>query len=246
MRTSTENRQGQDLRGSQVPLGYKVFKLNPDPVYRLKRELAKLTGPLESYQAWDEKEWTTTHVFITKRFHEMDWLSILKENRKAVERVIGEFLYQKEPYLRIARPNRPEDNIGIHRDTDYGASKNEWVLWIPLTDAIKGAELGILPGSHLKDYEYTQEVNEDVQKGSDKHWLGFRYAPKRFSKDIEDQVQPIRCMVGEAILFNCACIHGQNVNKAPWTRFSIDVRVVNKEAEFTKARGMHGEIYASL
>jgi ectoine hydroxylase-related dioxygenase (phytanoyl-CoA dioxygenase family) len=235
------------VRDTPLQVGFKVFKLKGDTVFKLREAISKWTGRLEDYRgAIDPKCWTQDHVFLVKKFHEMNWKEILIQNKQTLYEIVGDFLYQKEPYLRIARPFKEEDNIGIHRDTDYGASKSEWVLWVPLTNAIKGGELGILPGSHLKDYSFTQEENKDVPKGSDKHWLGFRYAPKRFSEEVESQVMPIPCLAGEAIIFNTACIHGQKVNRASWTRFSIDIRLVNKDAEFTKSRGVHGEIYAQL
>jgi ectoine hydroxylase-related dioxygenase (phytanoyl-CoA dioxygenase family) len=177
----------------------------------------------------------------------MEWLEIVKENSYNLKWFVGpDLMYQKEPYLRIARPNKKEDNIGIHRDTDYGASKDEFVFWIPFVDALNGAALRIYPDSDKMEFPYVQTQNDDAPKGSVKHWLGFRYAPKKYSKEIEDQCIPVHCPFGSAILFNCNVIHGQVENTERWTRFSTDIRLVDARGEFTKSRGLHGEIYARL
>ena len=38
----------------------------------------------------------------------------------------------KKPFLRIARPFKIEDNIGLHKDTIYGQSPYEMSIHVPL------------------------------------------------------------------------------------------------------------------
>lgn len=52
---------------------------------------------------------------------------------------------QKYPYLRIARPNKTQDNIGYHRDTHYGSSPYEVSIHIPLTSVGKLGSLCYYP-----------------------------------------------------------------------------------------------------
>ena len=232
-----------------LKVGFVRFDLKGDAAFRLKGRLETHVGPLEHY---DSADFTKDHVDLTKKLHQMwEWREVLQDNLSQIRYFTGidKLLYQKEPYLRIARTDRPEDNIGIHRDTHYGASIEEWVLWFPLTNAIKGGELRILGGSHNdpeERYPWVQEENPEVEKEGDKHWLGFRYAPKKMSAETEALCSPVPCFVGEAILFNCACVHGQKVNKAPWTRFSVDVRITDKDSNAQKTRGLHGDLYAEL
>lgn len=230
-------------------IGFLCFKLNGDAVFRLKARMEGQIGKLEDF---DSENFTQEHVKLTKKLHEMwEWKEIIEENADRIKHFAGisTLLYQKEPYLRIARSFVREDNIGIHRDTHYGATTDEWVLWIPLTAATAGGELKLIAGSHNEGddvYPWTQEPDPTVEVGSDKHWLGFRYAPKKMSKETEDKCSSVPCFLGEAILFNSGCVHGQIVNRAPWTRFSIDIRVCDVNANVQKTRGLHGEIYASL
>lgn len=233
------------LKEQAALAGYGVFALAGDDVFALRIELRDLAGRLESYAPED---FGGRNVEIVKAFHRLEhWKAILGQNRAQLEAVVGaELMYQREPYMRILRTGRLEDSVGIHRDTHYGASLDEWVLWIPLTHAINGAELTILPGSHLKPedaYPWTQQQG-DCERGSERHWLGFMWAPKRMDKSVEDQCVPVPCRVGEAILFNTNCVHGIKVNQAPWTRWSIDIRLV--EAAKVRQRGVHGEMFERL
>jgi ectoine hydroxylase-related dioxygenase (phytanoyl-CoA dioxygenase family) len=233
-----------------IPDGYKVVRLNGDAVFRLRDRLGNAIGHLQSLWMHDE-DITAEQVAASKQLHAMsEWREVLLDNEELFLEAVGEeILYQREPYLRVARPGRLQDQIGIHRDTHYGASSHEWVLWIPLTDATDGAELRILPGSHLKDedaYPWTQASVPACERGSEKHWLGFRYAPKRMSAEVEAQTVPVPCPLGSAILFNSACVHGQIVNRAPWTRVSIDVRLVDASAPIEWTRGLRGSLYEPL
>lgn len=236
------------LTAPRAAQGYEVLTLRGDAVYRLRDRLEAALGILAHYAPTDLTE---QQVAASKRLHAMpEWREILTDNVEALAAVVGDdLLHQREPYLRVARPNRPEDQVGIHRDTHYGASADEWVLWVPLTNATHGAEMRIMPGSHLLPEEalpWTQFHSPDCPRGSDKHWLGFRYAPKRMSLDVEAATLPVSCRLGEAILFNSACVHGQIVNGAPWTRVSIDIRLVDARATIQRARGLHGDLYKPL
>lgn len=230
--------------------GYEVIRLRGDAPQRLRARLQSLLGVLLEDYAPDG-DISAEQVAVSKRLHSMwEWKEILTENVDQFKDVIGgNLLYQQEPYLRIARPGRTEDQVGIHRDTHYGSSAHEWVLWVALTDTLPGAELRILPGSHVapdEAYPWTQDASADCEQGSDKHWLGFRYAPKRMSAEVEAATVPVPCKVGEAILFNCNAVHGQIVNSSPHTRFSVDIRMVDAGAKIEVKRGIHGNIYVPL
>ncbi len=261
MQSSGEDRHRETLRDSQIPLkmllkespllpGYQVIKLEGDAVFRWRARFSNWVSiKLEDY---DHPDFTKNQVELTKKLHSCwEWKEIIEDNAEQLKGFtqIKDIIYQKEPYLRIARTDHPEDNIGIHRDTHYGATENEWVVWVPLTDSISGGELRILPCSHREPeeaYPWTQSNDPAVEKGSEKHWLGFRYAPKKMSKEVEDSCVRVPCFFGEAILFNCACVHGQIVNKAPWTRFSVDIRIADKNSDIQRNRGLHGDIYVEL
>ncbi len=228
--------------------GYEVLDLAGNGVERLIEGFHLLVCNLRRL---NPRDLVKEQVWLTRELHyRLTFERRLLDNATMLRYVVGEDVaFERTPYLRIARPQRPEDNIGIHRDTHYGASPAEWVLWIPLTDATNGAELRILPGSWNKPenaYPWIQTNVGGVEKGSEKHWLGFRYAPKRMSEETEAACIPIPCRVGQAILFNSASVHGQIVNTAPWTRVSIDIRLISESAQVKSAAGVRGKQYEPL
>lgn len=225
-------------------LGYGVLQIGAEAVLALRAEIEAAVGPLEAFGPGNFRQRVAE---VVKQFHGMAWKRILLDNRAALEAVVGAPLrYQQKPYMRVLRSGVIDDSVGIHRDTHYGATPSEWVLWVPLTEAKDGAELTILPGSHLQPeeaYPWTQE--KGVERYSLDHWLGFMWAPKKMAKDVEDSCIAIPCRIGEAILFNTNCVHGIVVNRAPWTRWSFDIRLVDAAVQL-KPHGVHGEIYAPL
>ena len=231
-------------RAETGSVGFEVITLAGDALPRLIHRIEKIAGKLQDYAPDD---FIKSNVEIVKQFHQMpEWVEVLRDNQEVVRETVGNPLcYQREPYMRILRTGHPEDSVGIHRDTHYGASMGEWVLWVPMTDGTDGAELRMIPGSHLEPesaYPWVQE--QGVERYSDQHWLGFMWAPKRMSKEVEDSCVPIPCRVGEAILFNTNAVHGIKVNKAPWTRWSFDIRV-SPQSEVDK-RSARKEMFAQI
>jgi hypothetical protein len=139
---------------------------------------------------------------------------------------------QSRPYLRIARPGREDDNIGFHRDTFYGQSPYEVAVHVPLLDLDAESCLKFLPGSHIAPESAFQVVDlGDAAwgRGSQKHEMGFPYAPKAIGGDLSTLV-PRPLAFGQVMVFTPAMVHGQDINRGTATRFSFDFRVVNSFA----------------
>lgn len=135
---------------------------------------------------------------------------------------------QTNMYLRISRPNKVQDNIGMHRDTDYGNSAFEVSFSLPLIDQEKGSGLNVVPASHLlKEHVVEKIQREDVQKGDDKNLMGFLYAPKIPVTLNEEDVKSISIKYGECLGFSLGLIHGQIKNNSSMTRWSVDFRMKN-------------------
>lgn len=141
-----------------------------------------------------------------------------------------DLLVQVNPYLRMARPGKPQDNIGYHRDTFYGASPYELSVWIPYVDLPAASSLSVLSGSHIRpesDFPVTQTVSAEVKKGSDLHKIGFPYAPKVMDANPLAKIQAVPVKAGEALIFSLATVHGSTLNAGSIARWSTDIRVVN-------------------
>jgi sporadic carbohydrate cluster 2OG-Fe(II) oxygenase len=142
---------------------------------------------------------------------------------------------QTNLYIRIARPNQSLDNIGIHRDTDYGNSAYELSLSLPLVSQVKGCGLNVIPKSHLFSERNIKQFNrEDVDQGAPKNQMGFLYAPKKILDLDEQQLKCISLPFGSGLGFTLGLIHGQTVNNTHMTRWAIDFRVKNTFHPLTK------------
>ncbi|MCH9626126.1 MAG: hypothetical protein S4CHLAM123_13180 [Chlamydiales bacterium] len=188
--------------------GWFVFDLlDPKPVLQtrafLKEALFKLCGKQSSLEEYhthflDDQEHTEMQVKLTQMYREQKCgPSIIEAQLPFFQDLLGPDLsVQANPYLRITRPCKKQDNIGYHRDTFYGGSPFELSVFIPFVDLPKESSLSVLPGSHVQPdthYPTTQVENSDTQvrKGTAKHQLGFLYAPKMMDSSIEEQMHAL-------------------------------------------------------
>lgn len=217
--------------------------IDPKPVFEareaLQKKLDELLGkkvPLEEYhhEATDDQWHTNMQITMTEFFRKHRFgPKILAAQIPFFQKLIGlDLKGQANPYLRMTRPHKPQDNIGYHRDTFYGGSPFELSVLIPFVSLPKESSLSVMSGSHIlseKFFPTTQIENPDqeVKKGSEKHKLGFLYAPKLMAEEIENKMEPIALKLGQALVFSLSTVHGSVVNKGPITRWSIDTRVMN-------------------
>jgi len=203
-------------------------------------ELRNLTGDdsitLESYHetAENDADHTEMQLQLAKYFREQRFgPSIVEGQLSFFQQFIGPDLQvQQEPYLRITRPQKPNDNIDFHRDTFYGSSAFELSVWVPFVDLPIESTLSVISGSNVRpdsDFPTTTEVNPNpaIVKGSDIHKLGFPYATKKIVSARLSGLKPVPVRLGEAIIFTVATIHGSSINSGDRTRWSTDVRVSN-------------------
>ena len=142
--------------------------------------------------------------------------NIMGRQSKFLRNFIGRDInVQKSPYLRIARPNVPEDNLGLHRDIHYGSSAYECSCFTPFIDLDKGNALKVISGSHTAtddDFPVTRVNSETVEKGSKEHQIGFAYAPNVLDKSVEDQATIVPLKIGQMMIFSLSLVHGQSLN----------------------------------
>lgn len=216
---------------------------DPKPVWEtrhfLESELEKVLGKrvaLEEYHSHvnSDQEHTALQLKLTQAFRERQWgPTILARQRVFFTELLGPNLFiQANPYLRMTRPHKPQDNIGFHRDTFYGGSPFELSVFVPFVDLPSESSLSVLSGSHIHSeerYPTTQLENPDtaVRKGTPKHQLGFLYAPKVMDPSIEGQMEPIPLKVGQALVFSLSTVHGSRLNAGAISRWSSDMRVMD-------------------
>ncbi len=162
-----------------------------------------------------------------------------------------DLLVQVSPYLRIARPGKPQDNIGYHRDTFYGASAYELSVWVPYVDLPAESSMSLLAGSHVRpesDFPVTQIQSDGVTRGSAKHKMGFPYAPKVMDPAPLTHLEPVPVLFGEALVLSLAAVHGSTLNSGSTSRWSTDIRVVNALApiDFGTREGYYEPLSTSV
>jgi hypothetical protein len=175
---------------------------------------------------------------------------IIVRNLSLLQRLVGfDLNVQTHPYLRAARPGRPGDTTGLHRDTYYGASPYEVSVFVPFMRLTVDSALRVVTGSHREPdaaYPFTQTTSPDVEIGSEKHQLGFPYAPRVLDPALDDRAEAVPLELGQALVFGLALVHGQCGNAGSATRFSTDIRVANALAPVAWSRGVRSDYYRPL
>ncbi|MFN0065604.1 MAG: hypothetical protein ACKVOH_05140 [Chlamydiales bacterium] len=222
----------------------------------LNKQLCELIGKetsLEEYHQYfaDDQAHTKMQVAMTEFYRQKKFcFDIVSSALPILTKIVGpDVSMQANPYLRMARPHKKQDNIGYHRDTHYGGAPYELSFFVPFVDLKRENCLGVVSGTHIhaeERYPTTQILNPDkeVVKGSPKHQLGFLYAPKVMDQSIEEEIEPIPLKVGQALLFALPLVHGCCCNFDAVTRWSSDIRIMNSYAPVEM--GTRTPIYAPI
>jgi sporadic carbohydrate cluster 2OG-Fe(II) oxygenase len=204
-------------------------KLNDYLKNKFKLEIFDLDNLHEHFSCIDRTE-------LSLELNELFWKTntqrqLVIDNKSIFSQFVGpEIHVQEKPFLRFARPNIKEDNIGFHRDTDYGQLQYEITVHVPLTNLCDKACMQfartshLMPDSKIKRVTQPQE-NSSVIKGSEKHQIGYPYDPKVIADF--DGLTPEPINIGEALVFPPSTVHGQTINSGQKTRFSFDFRIVS-------------------
>lgn len=148
-----------------------------------------------------------------------------------IQQLIGpDIMVQYYPYLRIARPGKSEDNIGYHKDTQYGQTPYELAVHIPFVDLDEKSAIRVISGSHLMPESAFVGVTPDgynIKKGSIENHMGKPWMPKCLKIPEGMETTPLVVKVGQVAIFSPAIFHGQEVNDGDKTRVSCDLRFVS-------------------
>lgn len=151
-----------------------------------------------------------------------------------------DIMVQYFPYLRIVRSKERKDNIGYHKDTQYGQTPYELAVHVPLVDLDEKSAIRVITGSHVMHEGVFTRVTADgatVDKGSIENQMGKPYLPKCLSVPEGMEATPIPLKVGQALIFSPALFHGQEMNEGDITRVSLDLRFVDRNAPMEIRKG---------
>lgn len=215
---------------------------------KLLHQRVSREATLETYHNFvsNDDEQVKIHYEMSQLFWDEQWhLEIFKKNKSFFDEMVGPDLdVQTKPHFRLARPDKRQDNIGFHRDVEYGATAYEVSCLFTLTKLNALGAIQLVPGSHsLTKINVTAVKNAEVEKGSIKHQLGVPYFLQTLDDDIlRSKLIPIPMEMGEVLCFSLAVIHGQEVNRSSATRWTFDTRVKNS---FVKS-GSRDDYYINL
>ena len=218
-----------------------------DYAKKLEERLRAITGnPSASianiHTDCPEAAFKDLHLKMSEYFWESEFslhigdllMPILKE-------IIGlDILVQYMPYLRLARPQQAGDNIGYHKDTQYGQTPYELAVHIPFLDLNADEALRVVPRTHKQHeslFAHKEGVTTTVTKGSVDHMLGKPYLPQDLVMTNEKDSVPLAMKVGQMAMFSPAILHGQEVNRGNVTRVTTDLRFVHSYAPVKLKRG---------
>jgi len=207
-------------------------------------ELKGEQNPLGQIHRWSltDDGVKEVHIQASKEFWKDEYsLKYAKWLMPFVSYLIGlDVMVQYNPYFRIARPHKPKDNIGFHKDTQYGQTPYELAVHIPFVDLDEKSALRVISGSHLMPESAFTRITADnghVEKGSIENQIGRPYMPKPLAVPEGMETTPMCIKVGQAAIFSPALFHGQEVNEGDVTRISCDLRFVGSRAPIEIRKG---------
>lgn len=174
------------------------------------------------------------HFEATKVLHSLGLVRSLMDTLKPdLILILGPDIdIQRYPHLRVTRPFSKSDNLGLHRDIDYGASIYEISVWTPLLELqYPGVGMLLLPESNTLGYSGLSLIESDtgISPGSKKNLSGHLYKAKTVllsNEQREQLVEPV-IKLGQYLVIPQATVHGSELNTSQGTRFSLDIRFCN-------------------
>lgn len=197
----------------------------------------------------DDKEKLEIQYLISKKiWDEKLHFKLIKENIDLYYTIFGKDLdIQSKPHLRIARPNCPQDNIGFHRDIQYGNGAYEISNFFTFVNLDENSALQVEPKSHRRGtLPYTKIESHSVKKGSKENQLGYLYAPKLIDETFKINANPIPLNFGQVLILGLGTIHGQEINNSNITRWSMDIRVKNSFSISNVKKGYYTKLTTSI
>jgi len=206
---------------------------------------------LETYQNFvsNDDDQVKIHYDLSQLFWSGRWhLEIFRKNKEFFDEVVGPDLdIQTKPHFRLARPDKSQDNIGFHRDIEYGSTAYEISCLFTLTKLDVLGAIQLVPGSHsLSEVKVSAIKNNGVEKGSIKNQLGVPYLLQTLDDDsLKSKLIPIPMEIGEVLCVSLAVIHGQEVNRSSSTRWTIDARIKNSFVKSGSRDDLYTNFYSS-
>lgn len=138
-------------------------------------------------------------------------------------------LHEPLVYFRVVRPEAKSDAVHVHADVwshqPIGMETSTIKIWIPLLGCGKGASFQLMPGSHLKDYQFDPVIKKTPESSFN--------IPKLLPGQ-KVQLHEIVCEPPNILLFHRKLLHGAMLNQTTSTRYSAEATAMirNKDIDW--------------
>lgn len=174
------------------------------------------------------------HLFAQLNTDQSIRIRYLRLARRLLEHLVGnELAMQVKVNLSIQQPDDPTSVLDIHSDVWTGDSPFQVVLWTPLTDTRDSNAMFFLPPRESAD-AFRRVQSGELGSMSD---VMHAYC---------DRISIIDLHVGQVLVFNSNCLHGNRLNETPTSRWSLNCRFTSLLAPATNPERRLGTYYTPI
>lgn len=132
-----------------------------------------------------------------------------------IQNLVGnELAMQNKVNISIQQPQDQTSILELHSDVWSGDSPFQIVLWVPLTNSYSTNAMYLLrPELSLEAYQRARE--------------GDLTSMKQISSEYQDDFEFVELKFGEILVFDSNCLHGNQLNTTPTTRWSLNCRIAH-------------------
>jgi len=151
-----------------------------------------------------------------------------------IQRLVGnELAMQNKVNLSIQQPGDQTSVLELHSDVWAGDSPFQVVLWVPLTNTTASNAMFLL------NPNTSHEAYQRARAGELKSMAEIHEAYR-------SRFKPIEVRLGEVLVFNSNCLHGNQLNTTSTSRWSLNCRVTSLLAPATTPERRLGAYYTPI
>lgn len=174
------------------------------------------------------------HIYSHLNSDESIRLRYFSLARTLIECLVGnELAMQVKVNLSIQQPQDPTSVLDIHSDVWTGDSPFQVVLWTPLTRTTDTNAMFLLP---------PQASSEAFRRIGAGELTSMADAMEAY----RPRISTIEMRVGQVLVFNSNCLHGNRLNTTSSTRWSLNCRFVSLLAPSTNPERRLGTYYSPI
>lgn len=175
-------------------------------------------------------------LFVFRSMNEFAWLrpTYYALGRSLISALVGnELAMQNRVNLSIQMSNDNSSLLDLHSDVYGGETPFQVVQWLPLVNVFDTKSMFILPSAKSK--AVAQRINQLKEGGM---------------TQLYEQVKPdlvwLEIPYGKVLIFDSSCLHGNTVNLATTTRWSLNCRFTGLFTPYTSYEKKLGSFYLPI